>query len=351
MLNPLTVLQWKKCSSITEEDSFYSPSGIENGINWAARLHVYEDQKKYLSSVFFKGKLYLGVSYIDTRRIQMDDHMGWLFEFSEDLKSWKRLQPLPSALFGLSTYRSQLVLVGGLDVDTERLTNSVWVSDDGVKPWKKSLPPLSKPRHSATVANTGHPEYLVVAGGSSRKVEVLVNNQWVNVGFLPFHALPVSYTLYNGNLLFVATLGYVQCFVYCKLQALFDLCSKPGDVTVPEGFWNGLVSSYRAYGGHVVDIARYTLVSLGGFLVQTYQNSEVSSVYVLSAGTEAWVHVADIPEDLQCDKVKMVLATPHGDLVIIGESGEELVVLRVSAKGECVCWILIIIAHVDMHEV
>ena len=43
--------------------------------------------------------------------------------------------------YGISTYRSQLVLVGGLDSTTKQPTNKVWVSDDGSK-WEPSLPPL-----------------------------------------------------------------------------------------------------------------------------------------------------------------------------------------------------------------
>ena len=50
-----------------------------------------------------------------------------------------QLEPPCSTGYGISTYRSQLVLVGGLDQTTEQPTNKLWVSDDGNK-WEPSLP-------------------------------------------------------------------------------------------------------------------------------------------------------------------------------------------------------------------
>ena len=323
VLDPLATVQWEKCCTMTEDDTFYSPSEIFEG-----------DQKKYLTCAFLKGKLYFGVSYIDTSRIQIDDHTGSLFEFSDDLKTWKRLLPLPCVLFGLSTYRSRLVLVGGLDLETEQLTNKVWVSEDGTKPWEASLPPLQKKRHSMTVANTGNPEYLVVAGGSSKKVEVLVEDHWVNLGPMPYHALPVNYTVHNGNLFFAATLGHVYCMLYCKVEALVNACSQPDSIPEPGSLWNPLPTSYFALGGNFIDISTYALASLGRHLIQTCQNSERdTTIYALSAPTETWVGVADCPEEFQCDKVQIVMALPSGELVFIGESDEDLVILKASVKG------------------
>lgn len=327
VLDPLATLQWEKCCAMTEEDTNYFPSRMFRG-----------DQKKYMDTVFLKGKFYLGVSYLDTTRHQMDEDVGWLFEFSEDMKSWKKLQPLPCVLFGLSTYRSRLVLVGGVDLETGRVTKKVWVSDDGTKPWQPSLPPLQKKRHSATVANTGNPECLVVAGGSSKQVEVLVEDHWVSIGPLPLHALPISYTVHNGNLFFVATLGAPHIFLYCKLQDLVSLCSQPGSITQPRGLWNLLGTSYFARGGYIGDISAYTLAFFGRQLIQIEDYCEdyerPTTLYALCAATKLWVPVAHIPEEIQCDTLRIVTALPSGALVLLGESGEDLIVLKASVKGD-----------------
>ena len=85
----------------------------------------------------------------------------------------------PSKGYGISTYRSQLVLVGGLDPTTQQATNKVWVSDDGSK-WESSLPPLPTARKDPLVVNTGSPEYLIVIGAEERNVDVLMGEQWMS---------------------------------------------------------------------------------------------------------------------------------------------------------------------------
>jgi hypothetical protein len=82
-----------------------------------------------------------------------------LWESNNDFSHWNRLSPLPS---GLSTYHSQLVLVGGQLNGCP--TNKVWVSDDGYS-WNTSLPSMPTAREFPIVVNTGTPEYLLVAGG------------------------------------------------------------------------------------------------------------------------------------------------------------------------------------------
>lgn len=59
-----------------------------------------------------------------------------------NLTPWTRLSLPPNIQqFALTTYHSQLVLLGGMSNDSVTILNELWVSDDG-KSWQQSLPPM-----------------------------------------------------------------------------------------------------------------------------------------------------------------------------------------------------------------
>ena len=83
---------------------------------------------------------------------------------SYDFTSWTVLKP-PEGLecFGLTSYNSQLLVVGGKE--RGKVTNKVWTSDNRTD-WQFSLPPMPNGRVSPLATNTGtSPECVVVAGG------------------------------------------------------------------------------------------------------------------------------------------------------------------------------------------
>ena len=121
--------------------------------------------------------------------------------------------------FGLGTYHTQLVLVGGMNQSYE-VVSDVWVSKDGTE-WRQSesLPPLPTPCQKPAVINTGSPEYLIVAGGYAEillykaldTVFVIGDRQWFFVGHLPIPYGIFKFTIHNGNLyLFGSRIS--QCF-------------------------------------------------------------------------------------------------------------------------------------------
>ena len=95
-----------------------------------------------------------------------------------DLTSWKAIAT-PVTHYGLSTYRSQLVLVGGMDHRT-RSTDKVWLSEDGTC-WDEKLPPMPQKRSSPYVVSSSAPECLIVTGGKGKdasEIYLLSGNQW-----------------------------------------------------------------------------------------------------------------------------------------------------------------------------
>ena len=78
----------------------------------------------------------------------------WVFvSTSTDLNSWTPLPKLPVISGTLTTYRSKLVLVGGMNLSTYETTNKLWsLSEAGV--WQESLPPMPTKRCKSGVVST-----------------------------------------------------------------------------------------------------------------------------------------------------------------------------------------------------
>ena len=153
-----------------------------------------------------------------------------LYMASFDLTSWDKVTT-PTRSYALSTYHSQLVLVGGVESGKEdyNITNKLWTSDTGFN-WQQSLPPMPTKRFFPSAINTETPEYLVVAGGigagisggveiiSADVVEVLVDETWFGVSHLPAPCLYSNFALHNGTLY----LKHKLSMYYLEVNNLFD---------------------------------------------------------------------------------------------------------------------------------
>ena len=122
----------------------------ENSCDWPGGISLSQ-------VVLLRDKIYIGVT---SRRIGR--YIGELHS-AVDLSSWTTTTLAVLAgikKFGLGTYHSQLVLVGGVN-HADKVVGDVWTSEDGTK-WhqSESLPPLPTPCQQPAVINTGSPEYL-----------------------------------------------------------------------------------------------------------------------------------------------------------------------------------------------
>ena len=75
--------------------------------------------------------------------------------------SWNIHSWSPIHFAALTTYHSQLVLIGGQEKSTRRVTNTVLVWQEGE--WHPSLPPMTVARCNASAVNSG--DLIIVAGG------------------------------------------------------------------------------------------------------------------------------------------------------------------------------------------
>lgn len=279
--------------------------------------------------VLFRNRMYVGG---DTHVSAGFTEVSILWSFSLDLRSCIPLY-VPAEEFGLSTYNSKLVLVGGRDSSSQQVCNKLWMSGDG-KEWAEGiLPAMPTPRLAPFAASFGCPECLIVAGGMTSKqrklvtVEVLKNGQWFTVEPLPdcFTSWTWHFTLHRRNL-YMCKAGQVLC---CNLNALVLAQHMPIEREVePQSLWKKVnMPCDNAF-----------LVSFGGQHLLAFSLSHDSSkVYAFSCSNQSWVYVGD--SDLPAEGVRphasMAVHVPNGSLVILRmASYPETKAFKLSVDGE-----------------
>ena len=291
ILHPLATIQWETCWEL--EDILCNYIG------------------KTCRTVVLNDKVYLGVTCCGWQS-------GMVLEFSAHLAAWKVLPLPPVSSFGLSTYHSQLVLVGG-KLNGTTLSNKLWVYDNDA--WHCSLPPMPTSRQHPVVVNTGTPEHLVVTGGYQyarpiEVVEVLMEGQWVSCA--PLYTLStlnqemVVFTMVTST----SVNSHNSSVVYCQLQSLVKACVRPDGASHTGELWNYL---------SVPDV--YTGIAAYGKLLICQTSS--GDLHALSPDTESWVHVGRL--DNRIWGLLMTLCT--GELAALTRESKSLHVKLLSVKG------------------
>lgn len=267
---------------------------------------------------------------------------------SVDLAAWTRLAEFDILEFGLGTYRSQLVRVGGVRLNSispssaslaeERAVyDDLLVSEDGVS-WHASLPPMPTKRYNPTVVSCGwKTEYLVVVGGIGSSmytlnvVEVLADDdRWWTIQSLPIPCRVANHCFHNRNLFL--TLAPYRPFlgstIFCELETLVAHCTGAATGDEPGGgLWKIIAKDrdvgFTMYRKYWPDQFSGFFASLGGYLV-TSKVKPWPSLYAHSPLTRTWVTVEEIPALL--DKVSVIVPLPAtGDLVLFSVFSRKVV--------------------------
>jgi len=250
-----------------------------------------------------------GVLYVGGGLILPGNH-AQLFSTPVHPMKWSAYST-PTGLYGLTTYHSQLVLVGGRETSTDTTTNKLWTSDAGVD-WNVSLPPMPTARYGLSAVNTGTPECLIVAGGGGvgggkvDTVEVLTDGEWWTVESLPKKCYYVKSTLHNGKVYLMGGSYQGTDVYYCDVKSLLVWCQQYHvNRRSPFPLWSQFQvpnkwSSPASFGG--------SLLSIGG-------GTNSADIVALSPLHQVWVHVGKIPVVLH-SAASIVLTT--GELVVIG---------------------------------
>ena len=240
----------------------------------------------------------------------------------------------PTERYALTTYHSQLVLVGGRDPFTREPSNMLWtLSSDAGMNWQPSIQEMPTKRWGASAMNTGTPEYLVVAGGKECSVyeldtvEVFTGKEWCTVDPLPQNCCYHKCILHGGKYYLCG--GYPQNIAYCcDIKSILKSCDQSG---INKAFvWSQFEFPLK-YSG----LASFgqQLISIGGITNDSYRSPDI---FALSPLSQSWIHVGKLPIELD-SAASIVL--PTGELVVIGghlggESYYSASVYKATLRGE-----------------
>lgn len=246
-------------------------------------------------AVWLKDKVYVGGATVSGNK--RDE--ARLYVYTPATDAWEVLDT-PVYHFALTTYRSQLILVGGWEYTSGLPTNKLWtLSEHGQ--WQETLPPLPTPLPAPGSSAVSHGDYLLVIGVdyplSNNKVYVYDGHQLETAQHPPQLLYFVTSTIFNGHWYLMGgtdselSLPQKTCVYSASLDSLIASCrtSRPLSVwkkiqSIPTGF------CHPAVFGNM-------LVSVGGL------NSATTSLCVYTSFTQSWVHIGDAP-------ITMTVATP-----------------------------------------
>ena len=126
----------------------------------------------YTQVAVLKGKVYIGGGIAST-----DTEKRTVMVYDPQQDSYNKLPPYTHKYFAMAVVNSQLVLVGGKDVRTNKNTNKLGVWNEPSKQWTHPLPPMTTACNSSSVAAHNN-RWLVVIGGDGdggrlSRVEIL----------------------------------------------------------------------------------------------------------------------------------------------------------------------------------
>ena len=207
-----------------------------------------------------------------------------LYIYTPDTNEWIT-RDTPMYYYGLTTYHSQLVLVGGtMYVGGSLTTNKLWTLSEDDQ-WQETLPSLPTPcSHASAVSHGDH--LLVINDYPNNQVYVYNGDYWASAQPPPQRLSFVKSTVFNGHWYLIGgevTLVQKNCVYSASLDLLISSCH-PSDTSQPLFVWKRLTDPPTVLCCPAVFGNR--LVALGeGSPVNT------TSLHAYSSLTQSWVHM------------------------------------------------------------
>ena len=269
-------------------------------------------------------------------------HSAGLYIYTPTTDMWD-LMDTPVYWFALTTYHSQLMLVGGREYSpSNEFTNELWtLSEDGQ--WQETLPPMISKRHSACAVSYGVNHLLVAGGvvldGISNTVEVYdgTYSHWSFAQPLPMGYYNLKSAILDDS---EQPVGKCWCLMggsghdleekavyYASLDSLVA-SSMPSETSQPLPVWKRLTDAPNPFDSTAVFGSRLIAVGGEGIL------SSTSTVHAYSFQTNSWIHVGDMPFGVS-STCSVVL--PTGELMVVGGFPMDPVrnVMKAEIKGKC----------------
>ena len=271
----------------------------------------------YPKVVAFKEKVYIGGGDAFSDR---ETQTVMVYDPKQD--SYDTLPPYTYEYFSMAVVNNQLVLVGGKDVQTGKLTNKLGAWNEQSKRWTHPLPPMTIACNSPSVAT--HNRWLVVMGGFGGKtqlsrVEILDTDstQWYHAASLP-QPLNDILPAIIGNMCYLLG-GYTdtgeeskKVFSVCLDDLISQAVSQPASASTPPtpSPWQSLPDTPLIYSTALA--FNGALLAVGG----DYSRSR--AIYHYQPSSRSWVKAGELPTG-RSECTCTVL--PSGDLYVAGGSG------------------------------
>ena len=235
--------------------------------------------------------------------------------YSPTTDSWGTSIDTPVRMFGLTTYYSQLVLVGGrtCNADTAECTNKLWTLSEHCQ-WQETLPPMRTKRHS--VCSVSYRDHLLVAGGLASTdlnvVEVFNGSHWSLAQPLPMSYRDLKSAILNQHWYLMGGNGPYgtnkRAVHYASLDSLIA-SGRSSEISQPSSVWKRLTDAPYPLSTTAVFGSR--LIAVGGGEVAPLS----STIYAYSFQTNSWIHVGDMP--FAASNISSVVL-PTGELMVMG---------------------------------
>ena len=230
-----------------------------------------------------------------------------ILRYDPHTNEWTELPQYQYWWFTITELTHQLVVVGGYDLSTLKMSKTVSVYDPSQRSWKQPYPPMNTPR-SYPAVSTYH-QRLVVAGGYDgghlATVEILDTSvhhcQWFSATPLSVSCREMSAAITHGTLyLLGGTLGKQVLSV--SLSALTQTDKPPAQ-------WRTLPDTPLECSTAIA--VHGSLLAVGG----SHGGQRSSAIHVYNQEKNAWNKVGDLPTERQ-DCACCLL--PSGEILVAG---------------------------------
>ena len=269
---------------------------------------------RYPKVVVFKEKVYIGGGSASSDRVEQT-----VMVYDPKQDSYDTLPPYTCKLFSMAVIINQLVLVGGMDVKTGKVTNQLGVWNEQSKRWTHPLPPMTTACRSPSVA-THNNRWLVVMGGDDDKTNLsrveILDTEWYHAASLP-QPLNCAPSAIIGNMCYLLG-GFTEAsvskkvFSVCLDDLISQAVSQPVSASAPPtpSPWQSLPdtpldrSTALAFNG--------TLLAVGG------GDWRSTAIYHYQPSSRSWVKAGELPTKRSFCTCTVL---PSGDLYVAGGRG------------------------------
>ena len=270
--------------------------------------------------VVFKEKMYIGGG--DALSVR-EEQTVMVYDPKHD--SYNTLPPYTYKYFSMAVVNNQLVLVGGRDVQTRKVTNKLGVWNEWLRRWTHPLPPMTTACTSPSVA-THNNRWLMVMGGRSGKdylsrVNVLDTTepgQWYHAASLPQPCDDVSLATI-GNMCYLLG-GNTQGGVHVPSKKVFSVClddlisqavSQSASASAPPtpSPWQSLPDTPLACS--IALAFNGALLAVGGYGWNT-------AIYHYQPSSRSWIQAGELPTKQSYCMYCICTVLPSGDLCVAG---------------------------------